>query len=245
LFGDRLLKKLSSKKNLQSEDEEERSELEYLQEIRKVRDDDPSLFEKIKRLPKKARSCREELLENNKDELISFFRKGRLKKFYSAVDKQSEEITFLDAVDSLRCDPNIPRKRIPKEYFDLLHLNKEQFDIATSPVDIESVGSRGLSNEDYIIRRLKANEIKHYKGFTEDDEEYIKLVLRAFNSGNITKNTSKKLKKELEKEVHPLKVISILKKNIPDNLIYTDSSRNPAREDKREVILSEFLLSKD
>lgn len=245
LFGDRLYKKLNSKESLESENEEERSELEYLREIQRIRDDESDVFEKIKRLPKKARSCREELLKNKKDGLISFFRKGRLKKFYLSSDNVSEEIAFLDAVDFLKCNPKTQREAIPKEYYDLLELNKEQFEIATSPVDMESDGSGGRSNEDYVIKRLKANDIKHFKGFTEDDEEYVKLVLRAFENGNITKNASKKLKKELEKEVNPLKVVSILKKNISDNLIYAESNGNKTREDKREVILSEYLLKKD
>src|SRR2546425_13268730 len=53
-----LFAKLISKKTITGEDEEEESELEYLTEIRSVRDDSPELFSRIKRLPKKARSTR-------------------------------------------------------------------------------------------------------------------------------------------------------------------------------------------
>src|SRR3990170_772943 len=79
LFGDRLYKKLSDRKSYEGEDEGERSELEYLQKIRSIRDKEPALFEKIKRLPKKARSCRSD--SAGSDRLITFFRKGKLKKF--------------------------------------------------------------------------------------------------------------------------------------------------------------------
>lgn len=54
-----LFAKLTSKKTITGEDEEEESELEYLVEIRKVRDEKPDLFSRIKRLPKKARSTRQ------------------------------------------------------------------------------------------------------------------------------------------------------------------------------------------
>ena len=53
-----LFAKLTSKKTITGEDEEEESELEYLTEIREVRDKQPDLFARIKRLPKKARSTR-------------------------------------------------------------------------------------------------------------------------------------------------------------------------------------------
>ncbi len=57
LFGDRLFRKLSDKETYEGDAEEE-SELKYLQVIRKVRDDAPDVFERIKRIPKKARSGR-------------------------------------------------------------------------------------------------------------------------------------------------------------------------------------------
>ena len=53
-----LFAKLNSKKTITGEDEEEESELEYLTEIREVRDKQPELFARIKRLPKKARSTK-------------------------------------------------------------------------------------------------------------------------------------------------------------------------------------------
>ena len=53
-----LFAKLNSKKTITGEDEDEESELEYLREIRTVRDKQPELFARIKRLPKKARSTR-------------------------------------------------------------------------------------------------------------------------------------------------------------------------------------------
>jgi len=77
-----------------------------------------------------------------------------------------------------------------------------------------SGGRGGLSNERYVITRLKAKEFKKYQGFTDDDEEYIRLVLRGYEDGVIPKNTTKNIKeKKIEKgKVNPLKVLAILKK---------------------------------
>ncbi|MGB9762283.1 hypothetical protein [Caldisericum sp.] len=41
-----------------TEDEEEESELKYFRIIEEIRDKNPELFERIKRLPKKARSAK-------------------------------------------------------------------------------------------------------------------------------------------------------------------------------------------
>ena len=50
--------RLTSKEVITGEGEEEESDLKYLSIIRDIRDTNPDLFEKIKRLPKKARTAR-------------------------------------------------------------------------------------------------------------------------------------------------------------------------------------------
>lgn len=58
LFGDRLYRTLNQRESYDQQAEaDERSELEYLQLLRQIRDDQPDLFEKIKRLPRKARTA--------------------------------------------------------------------------------------------------------------------------------------------------------------------------------------------
>lgn len=54
-----LFNRLISKKTITGEDEGEESELKYLQIIKDIRDNEPDLFSKIKRLPKKARTSRQ------------------------------------------------------------------------------------------------------------------------------------------------------------------------------------------
>lgn len=241
LFGDHLYRKLNDRKNLEGEDEGELSELEYLQKIRDVRDKEPGLFEKIKRLPKKTRSCRElEVAEH--DQLISFFRKGKLKKFCLADAAAVREVTFFEAAALFECQADTARKALPREFYPLLQRNKEEFDLLTSGEVFEKSGHGSKSNENYIIKRLKGNDIKHFKGFTDDDEDYLKAVLKTFEDGIIPKNTSKRLKAELEREINPLKVLAILKNNVPMSLLSGDRSSQSFGYQVREVILSEYLV---
>ncbi len=100
-FGSReLFDTLNRKQVYTGEEEEGDSELKYLEMMRVLRDEDPELFEKIKRLPKKTRSGRQ-VATLASDQLVSFFRIGPLKKFYCTQGGESSEITFFDAVNLL------------------------------------------------------------------------------------------------------------------------------------------------
>ena len=78
-----LFNRLISNKAIIGDDEDESSELKYLRIIKDLRDKDPDTFEKIKRLPKKARSAKSNPAKSNperKDSLITYFRRGKLQK---------------------------------------------------------------------------------------------------------------------------------------------------------------------
>ena len=98
LFGDNLVKKLGDKKTYESESEsEDTTEFKYLEVIRDVRDNEPILFKRIRDLPKKSRSVLKKVVDQN--ELITFFRKDKLKKFIHNDGITPKELTFFQAVD--------------------------------------------------------------------------------------------------------------------------------------------------
>jgi len=243
LFGDALFRKLNDRRSYEGEEETD-SELKYLKILREIRDRSPELIEKIKHLPKKARSSRK-ISRKEKNQLVTFFRKGKLKKFLLAVNDDAKELSFFEAVDLFECELDTPKQAIPSDYYKLLDLNKKEFEYLTSEESPGHLASRSGSNEGYVIRRLKAKEMSSYTGFTEDDEDYIKSVLRAFEYGIIPKRTSQILKRELERESNPLKVLSTLRSKIPDNLLEPVSNTHEKTHDKAEVILSEYLIAGD
>ncbi|MGH7889838.1 MAG: C-terminal helicase domain-containing protein, partial [Thermodesulfobacteriota bacterium] len=110
LFGDALFKKLNDKTSYEGEEEAD-TESKYLKILRDIRDNSPELFEKIKRLPKKARSSR----KINNDIvgalhavplLITFFRKANLKKFLLCAGEEPKELGFFEAVPFFECKPD-------------------------------------------------------------------------------------------------------------------------------------------
>jgi hypothetical protein len=189
-------------------------------------------------LPRKARSARAE--DQTGERLITFFRKGKLKKFFIASDEGSRELPFLEAVDLFECDRSTARDKIPSTYYPLLDRNKAQFDLIVSGEELETRPARSSrSSEAQVIKRLKA--VRNYQGFTDEDEEYIRLVLVAYEDGIIPGNTTKQIKKAIEHETNSLKVLAILKGNIPDTLLGIKHQGQSNERTRREVILSEYL----
>lgn len=238
LFGDNLFKKLSDKSFLE-EDSEEETELKYLKVIRDLRDKNPDLFEKIKYLPKKARTAKEHKKFNQS--LLTFFRKGRLKKFIQSHKGIAEELSFLEAVKLYEADEKTLAQKIPSDFFELLKLNKDFLDRITSEDNPEESSRGGNSNESKLIKLLKAKHVRTFKGFTEEETEYLKQVRSALEHGTISRFTVKTVKGELVDDAEPLKVLNVLRKYIKIKDI------NRKQDDsqillQREIILSEYLV---
>ena len=157
--------------------------------------------------------------------------------------EQSEEIPFFDAVNIFKCEPDVTRQSIPRKYYDFLKKNKKQFDLITSDEIAEPEKSRGgRSNEQYVIGTLKAKEFQRCTSFTDDDEEFIQVVLEKYNEGVIPKNITKRIKQKIEKEGESLKILAVLKREIPGRLLgIRHSGGSDGFISKREVILSEWL----
>jgi len=246
-----LFTRLSSKKTITGEDGEEDSELEYLTEIRSIRDENPDLFARIKRLPKKARSTR--LLPRNGlpkhfPALLTYFRQGRLDKFYIAEqdDAGAQELDFFVTAKMLKpADPSEVRKPIPQDFYALLDRNKAAFEEATS-VELEGASARrGSPNDAYILKRLKSKDIRRYQGFTEDDEIFIEQVIELLINGALPRPTTKKVAEALKKKenIEPLKVLGILRRDVPALFFQPTRAQQTSHAlSPREVILSSYIL---
>lgn len=234
-----LFNTLNNKKAYTGEEEEGDSELKYLEMMRKIRDDNPDLFIKIKELPKKARSgFHKKSIENN--QFVTFFRIGKLKKFYMQQSGTSNEITFFDAVDRLDCKPQTKRAEIPKDYYNLLLINKARFELDTTIGDESQKSSGGRSNTKYIENRLKDKQFRNSKKFTDSDDEFLEGVRNMLAMGTIAKRTAQLIKKDLEKTIEPIEMVNILRKHI--RIVSIESNGSNKRFQNREVILSGYII---
>jgi len=157
----------------------------------------------VKRLPKKARTAR--LYPTSQaDSLVTYFRKGRLQKFYFSDDKSTEEMDFLSAAKCLEVEQKTPRQGVGADYYEFLAKNKKVFAMATAEELPETKMKGGRDSATFVLKILKSNQVKHFKGFTEDDESYVKEVINLIEEGGLPKQTAKTLVKELSKESKPI-----------------------------------------
>jgi len=239
-FGSQeLFNTLNSKRAYSGEDEVGDSELKYLEIIRDIRDNKPNLFERIKTLPKKARSgFSSDDIEVIK--MLTFFRIGKLKKFYQYKTSKSTEVTFFDAVQELECKPNTPKAKTPINFFNMLQTNRAKFTLDTTLKE-EGSKKKGRSNADYIAGRLNSKEFKYFKGFTELDEEFINAVKVTLKEGKMAKKTAQIVKREIEKTIEPLHVLQLLRKY--GRIQMGINNQNNNKYQKREVILSGYITN--
>jgi len=239
-----LFNRLISKKTLSGEDETEESELKYLHVIKDVRDKNPDLFEKIKRLPKKARTAKTDVERQNS--LVTYFRRGKLQKFFIADESQvARELDFMSAASILESASDDKKQKLPEKFFALLDKNKEAFVFATTEEMVEPLKKRGRDSAAQVLKILKAT-LKNTQQFTDEQEQYLKQVIVQLEEGGLPRKTVKKtlkalnaLKQDLN---NPFKVLATLQSNIPERFLQLHyAEQNPRSVGKREVILSMYL----
>ncbi|MDQ1273112.1 MAG: hypothetical protein QG591_1742, partial [Planctomycetota bacterium] len=243
-----LFNRLISKQTLEGEEGAEESELKYLHVIKEIRDKAPDLFETIKRLPKKARTAKTLTGFSTLSGLITYFRRGKLQKFFKAEHKGvAEEMDFISAAKLLESRPDETKEKLPEQFYDLLDKNKEAFILATTEEMPHHWHRSGHDSAANIIRILKAT-LKNTQKLTEDQELYLKKVLTQLEEGGLPKQTAKQTLKALDtlknEIVNPFKVLAVLQTHIPKKLLEEHyAEQNPAVSGKREVILSLYLES--
>ncbi len=239
-----LYDRLVSKQTITGEDEDAESDLKYLNVIKEVRESHPDLFEQIKRLPKKARTARKTAVKQ--DALLTYFRKGKLQKFFmSSKPTESVELDFLTAAGLLATEPETDRAELGKDYYPFLEANKIAFLAATTDEEPEATGRGGRDAASQILKLLKA--LGDLRKLTDDQEQYLRRVMRQLEEGGLPKQTTKHTLQALQalikkKDASPLKVIALLQTEIPAELLETHVAESAARTSgPREVILSEYL----
>ncbi len=225
--------------NNPKEEEEEGSILKYVEELRRIKKEEPELFEKIKKLPKKARSGR----EFKREFLITLFKKGELKKiFISYGDEPAKEIDFLSAVELLETDRNEKRIKVPVDrFYELYYKNRRAFEGALQRQKAEEASRKTLSrDEKALLKELKAlkNTIKD-----REEREAVVNLMERINEGTFPR----KVLKTLSKNVKSAKTIEAKLKAVKEflgnfDLENSKSMEAPAEESSHiEVILSQYF----
>jgi len=242
--------KLTSIDNL-VDNEQEVSELKYLKIIEEIKEKQPDIYEKIKKLPKKARSSKK--IPNNincninKNALLSFIKIDKLKKFYITIDSnEPKELDFISAaqiLESLENEPKLSDIDLDK-YYDMLYKNKNAFDYDNDQNVLLNNKTYGIYNK--LYNNIKAIQSNFTYQMTDEQNNYLLNLLNRIYDKSIPYNTIKKILQEFRKlgrdAANPKIVLDMLQSNIPDNLLESHlAEKNKNENSKKEIILSLYL----
>ncbi len=219
------------------QDDEEWGELKYLKVIKDVKENNLTLYEKIKHLPIRARSSK----LSKTDGLITYFRLGKIEKFLLSLKKDDDikatEIDFLNAASLIECSENDKKEKIKENFYDLLEKNKEIF-------------IKSLNNDDESLKS-KADIYKYLKLIKqlpkdEDENYYFNQIWEVIVDGGLPKQLISTLTtkfKDLKDEINDKnRVFEVLKTTIHKDFLQPHYHEHyKAKKTKKEVVLSMCL----
>lgn len=233
--------KLNSSDSITNEEESDDVELKWLIFLRNIRDKDCELYERIKKLPKKARTGR----KTNKvkgENVLTFFRKGKLKKiFLTEGNGITSELDLAEAINLLECTASSNKSPINKKYYECVEKNKEAFDDVFEE-ETNKISGTGRSNEYKLITHLRTC-IKMSPNISDEDLDYLQEVIQLVN-GDMDANKIKKLVTAIVKSkvINIDKILAILKESIEPEYFQKNPVNSADITGPKEVILSEYLI---
>lgn len=225
--------------SLDGEEENVNPELEYLTLIRNIRDENIELFEKIKKFPLKCKSGKNSTLISGNG-TISFIRKGALKTFFKTDSDSTQELTFIEAIQYIKCPVDEPKIAIEDIYFDQLATNKDAFNNKLLQEELETTEGRTVSgNDKKILTYLKA--LLSCRKFTESEESTIEKIKMMLEYGELPQATSKQIVANLKNVEDPIQIFHVILDEIPAKYFDGRKTKKIERKGKKQVILSCYL----
>lgn len=215
-------------------------ELEYLQLIRDIRDNNTDLFEKIKRLPKKAKSSKSSNVKSNCT--LTFIQKGSLQAFYISNGKETINVPFIKAVELLKCTKLEKRLMIGKDYYNQLNENVKSFNeflrkdyIASSQT--EDILLRGNQKKIHVYLKALLSSNK----FTDTEEKQINTLIQQIELGAIPPKTIKNMLASTEKVENEIDAYNKILRVVPKTYLQINNKISKLEDINAKVILSSYL----
>lgn len=226
--------------DLNTDEESANPELAYLAVIRQIRDNDVALFEKIKKLPKKAKTGRysSKIVEEG---TVSFIRKGFLKTFYITEEANTKQLSFIDAVDYIKCEANEEKIGIGKTYYDHFEANSTAFDDSLVEDEVARIGKVAAGSTDIRLLKLLRAIAASVNTLTDDQEQKLQKIIGLYENGDIPSSDTKKINKAIKGINDPEKIYYTIENLIPDKYFETRREASSKADGVKQVILSCYL----
>lgn len=227
--------------DLNADEESSNPELAYLAIIRQIRDNDVNLFDKIKKLPKKAKTGRNSD-KVKEDSTISFIRKGFIKSFFITGETETRQISFMDAVSYLKCEPDETKLSVGKKYFEHYDSNNDAFDESLTVEEVITTSRPAVAaNDQKMIRYLRAL-LQTIRTFTDDEEEKIKRMIEIWENGDVPSNDTKNILKSIKNVADGVEAYHKIVSQVDDKY-FAGRKQVASRADgeEKQVILSCYM----
>lgn len=227
--------------DLNADEESSNPELAYLAIIRQIRDNDVNLFDKIKKLPKKAKTGRNSD-KVKEDSTISFIRKGFIKSFFITGETETRQISFMDAVSYLKCEPDEPKLSVGKKYFEHYDSNNDAFDESLTVEEVITTSRPAVAaNDQKMIRYLRAL-LQTIRTFTDDEEEKIKRMIEIWENGDVPSNDTKNIIKSIKNVADGVEAYHKIVSQVDDKYFAGRKQvASRAEGEEKQVILSCYM----
>ena len=227
--------------DLNADEESSNPELAYLAIIRQIRDNDVNLFDKIKKLPKKAKTGRNSD-KVKEDSTISFIRKDFIKSFFITGETETRQISFMDAVSYLKCEPDEPKLSVGKKYFEHYDSNNDAFDESLTVEEVITTSRPAVAaNDQKMIRYLRAL-LQTIRTFTDDEEEKIKRMIEIWENGDVPSNDTKNILKSIKNVADGVEAYHKIVSQVDDKYFAGRKQvASRAEGEEKQVILSCYM----
>jgi len=227
-----------------SDDEEPDSELQHFKTIQDIQTNNPELYDKIKELPRKARAAKDSAAANA-NQLITYFRKGNLEKYFIADSEKEQEIGFNQAAQLLKANPEEQRRNMPADFYDKLNRNKSAFKWALQNPQTEAA----KPVQDNFAELHKILRAVNPRAIGATDKKYLGNVRNLVRDRDLPKYTVQQALRRVNAEkddgFQAAAVVAALKKTIPPNLLEPHLIEREQAEHigkPRQIILSAYLI---
>ena len=143
----------------------------------------------------------------------------------------------------MECASNEPRLNVGSSYYEHYESNNTAFDESLIQDDvIEITKAPLLGNDAKVVKVLRA--MLNEPTMTDDQENMIQRLIRAYENGDIPKNITKEIAKELKASEDLGAAYYTIINQIPDQYLYERRDAVLHTEGEKQVILSCYLKEK-
>ena len=165
------------------------------------------------------------------------------RQFFITDSKETTQISFIETARLLECEPDEEKVNVGAAYYSHFESNNKAFDESLIQEDVIEVAKAPLRGNDMkVMHVLRA--LQNEPTLTDDQEDVVKRLIRAYENGDVPQNVTKSIVKELGQTEDLGETFFVISNNVPDQYLYERKDAVLAYDGDKQVILSCYIKKK-